>query len=157
MHRARRTCCLLVSLSLILLLCSTTHADDKAPPENTKNPETATAKIRRLQLERIEVLRQSVKFVTVAYRQGTLDFERVVSSQRKLLDAKLDMAQTRAERINVLAEQLKLAQQLLEFADQKFRVGLSTQLGVWEAKSAALRIEIELMKLRQLDTPQDDR
>ena len=157
MYPARSACCLLVSLSLILLLHSTMRAEDKTHAEDKQKPETATTKIRRLQLERIEVLRESVKFVTVAYRQGTLDFERVVSSQRKWLDAKLEVAETRAERISVLAEQLKLAQQLLEFADQKFRVGLSTQLGVWEAKSAALRIEIELMKLRQLDTPQDDR
>jgi outer membrane protein TolC len=108
-------------------------------------------KVRELQQKRVEVLREALQLVIAMYREGALDFRRVHSVQRDLLEAQLDMAKTREAQIEVLTSQLKIAKGSLAITEEMFKAGATTALDVHLARSAMLSIEIRLLKLRVMD------
>ncbi len=138
---------LLVSFSLAFV--ALLHLSARA--QESPNLETVNAQIRALQQKRVDVLQQAVEEAREQFRQGILDFQSVYATQRDLLDAQLDMAGTREERIRLLTSQLKIARDSLEISEMKFQNGLITSLDVHRATSAALRIEIQLLKLQRPD------
>lgn len=131
------------SLTFIVLLHLNTNAQE------TTNSGTTDAQIRKLQQDRVETLQRAVALALSQYQDGALDYRTVLVSQHNLLDAELDLAGTREDQIRVLASQLKIATRSLAFTKVKFRAGLVTQLDVLGAKSAKLRVDIELLRLRR--------
>jgi outer membrane protein TolC len=107
-----------------------------------------SSKIRELQAERVKLLERGMELVSMAYAKGSRDFAAVFELQLELLDAKLDAAASKEEQIAVLNSQLKVANQTHEMARQRFENGSVSQLDVIQAKAVALRIEIELLKLK---------
>ena len=120
----------------------TANAQERTSVKETK------AKIRKLQQERVEVLHQAAQVALAFYREGARDFRTVYSAQQDLLEAKLDMAETREERMAVLTSQLKTANGLLAVAEEMFQAGKITVLDVHQARSKNLSIEIRLLKMR---------
>jgi len=119
--------------------------------QEASNVETANANVRALQQERVDVLQRAVELALEQYRAGTLDYRSVHATQRDLLDAQLDIAETREERIGVLRSQLKVAKGSLAISEMRFESGQTSKLDVYQAKSAAIRIEIQLLKLLRMD------
>ena len=93
MYRIRSAIFVFSSLALAMVWHPSANAQE------TSNVETANAKVRTLQQERVDVLQRAVELALEQYRAGTLDFRSVHATQRDLLDAQLDMAKTREERI----------------------------------------------------------
>lgn len=127
-----------VLLSLILVGASFGGAQ----PEADK-PEDA---IRDLMNEREQVLQKLVDVAKAQYEQGNASLDSVISAERELLDAKLDSATTRGERIAIRESQLKLAQlrerkvaKLVEFADGSPR-------DLMTAKANRLTAQIQLLR-----------
>jgi len=145
MYRIRSA--ILVSSSLALAMVW--HPSANA--QETSNVETANANVRALQQERVDVLQRAVELALEQYRAGTLDYRSVHATQRDLLDAQLDIAETREERIGVLRSQLKVAKGSLAISEMRFESGQTSKLDVYQAKSAAIRIEIQLLKLLRMD------
>ena len=133
------------SLAFIVLLHLNTNAQE------TTNVGTANAQIRKLQQERVETLQRAVEFALMQYREGVRDYRTVFVLQRNLLDAELDLADTREDQIRVLTSQLKIAKGSLALTEARFRSGAVSELDVLEAKSARLCVEIKLLKLRRTD------
>jgi outer membrane protein TolC len=145
MNRLRST------LFVLFVAASIVPLQVTASAQESSDVETATAKLRELQQERVDVLQTAVKLALAQYRQGALDFKTVHAIQHELLDAKLDMAETREERIRVLSSQLKTAEGGLMIAEARFQAAQTISLDVHQAKSAGLRIKIQLLKLRQAE------
>ena len=95
--------------------------------------------------------------VSMAYAEGSCDFTSVFKFQLELLDAKLDTAASQQEEIAVLSSQLEFANQIHEMARQRYENGGASQLDVIQAKSVALRIEIELLQLKSALDSQTDK
>ena len=138
---------LLVSFSLAV--AAFWHLSTNA--QETSNVETANVQIRTLQQERVDVLQSAVEFALAQYRTGNIDFRSVYVTQSDLFNAQLDMADTREERTKILTSQLKIARGSLANSEARFQSGLTTTLEVCQAKSAALHIEIQLLKLLPID------
>lgn len=145
MHRLPST---LLVLSLPAWLVAW-HATASA--QEPTNLETAEAEIRSLQEERIDLLQRAVELALAQYREGVLGFKSVHETKRDLFDAQLEIAETREERIRLLTSQLNIAEAALAMAEARFQAALTTALDVHQARSAMLRIKIQLLKLRQVD------
>jgi outer membrane protein TolC len=111
-----------------------------------KDPTDFSSTIRELQAERVKLLERGMELVVMAYTEGSCDLTSMINLQFELLDAKLDAAESKEEEIAVLSSQLKVANQTLEMVRQRFESGRVSRLDVIQAKSVALRIEIEHLK-----------
>ena len=132
---------LMAGLLLLSLVLGQTE-----PAEDTMD---VSSKIRDLQAERVKLLERGMELVSMAYAEGSCDFTSVFKLQLELLDAKLDTAASKEEEIAVLSSQLEVANQTHEMARQRYENGSVSQLDVIQAKSVALRIEIELLKRKR--------
>ena len=150
MYRTRSALLVFSSLALAVLWHLSANAQETSNVE-TANVETANAKVRTLQQERVDVLQRAVELALEQYRAGALDFHSVYATQSDLLDAQLDIAKTREERIRVLRSQLKVAKESMAISEMRFDGGRTSKLEVYQAESAALRIEIQLLKLLRID------
>ena len=145
MYRTRSAILVVSSLALAMLWHSSANAQE------TSNVEAANTKVRTLQQERVDVLQRAVELALEQYREGALDFRSVHATQSDLLDAQLDMAETREERIRILRSKLKIAKGSMAISEMRFENGQTSKLEIYQAKSAALRIEIQLLKLLRKD------
>ena len=145
MYRTRSALLVFSSLALAVLWHLSANAQE------TSNVETANAKVRTLQQERVDILQRAVELALKQYREGELDFRSVHATQSDLLDAQFDMAKTREERISVLRSQLKVTKGAMAISEMRFESGQTSKLEVYQAKSAALRIEIQLLKQLRID------
>ena len=137
------------SVSLVFTLASFLlglHPTSTA--QESANSDATNARLQELQQERVDVLKQAVEVALELYGEGKRDFSVVRATQEDLLEAQLEMTQTRDERIRVLASQLKIAKGSLVVAEMRSRGGVTSVLDVHQAKSVVLRVEILLLKLQ---------
>lgn len=132
---------LLICVPAALLWCSLAAA------EVAKTADALEAEIRGLQKERITTLQRLVEISTDQYSQGRVDFTPVLVAHIELLDAELDGAETLAERIELVSNQLTSAKKAVKMAEDRVRFGAATAGDVFQAKSALIRIRISLLKL----------
>lgn len=118
-------------------------AEQERPPE-----EDYTAEIKELQQQRIATLADAAEYTLEMYKEGRHEFDRVVLAQADLVNARLDATEKPDERIALLEQQLKLAEAALDFADGRFRNGLTTRVDVLQAKANVLDIKIKLLRER---------
>jgi outer membrane protein TolC len=145
MIRLIATSLVLSLLSLFVPIYGSAESWEQDSREATKD------KIRKLQRERVDVLHQAVQVALAFYREGAKDFRTVDSVQQDLFEAKLDMAETREEKMAVLRSQLKTAKGWLAVAEEMVQAGRTTVLDVHQARSRILSIEIRLLKLLVMD------
>jgi outer membrane protein TolC len=117
--------------------------------EDTDQADEIDKKIRSLREERVGILQQAVEQVGKMYETGVTDFRSVVDFQLQLSEAKLELADTPAEKKAALEEQLDAAKEYVEFTNARFLTGSTSMLDVHLAKSNALRVEIELTLLQR--------
>ena len=139
------------SLALVALVYSSAHTQD------TPNLQTTDVQIRKLQQDRVNVLQHAVELSSRRYVGGDVSFLTVLAMQHDLLDAQLDMADSREQRIRFLTQQLHLAKTTLALAKKRFESQLTSELDVHVAKSAALGVEIQLLKLQRPAKDENDR
>ena len=143
-----------VVLSFLTLL---SPMDTVVIAQDQEDPGAINARIRRLQQERVETLQRAADLAQAQYREGTIGFRVVLAARQDLLEARLDMAETREEKAEVLTSQLKLARESLAVAEARYRAARTTLLDVHQAKSALLRVEIRLLKVRAPERPKQSK
>jgi outer membrane protein TolC len=119
-----------------------------ARAQESSSPDATNARLRALQQERVNVLKQAVELALAQYAEGMLNFGVVHATQMDLVEAQLEMAQTGEEQIKILTSQLKIAKGSLAIVEKRVRIGAASALDLHQAKSVALRIEIQLLKLQ---------
>ena len=100
------------------------------------------------------VLVGSVLAVQVAeqeYRTGRLDFESVLGLRRDLLNAELELAASREERIKLYKQFVEYATAWVETATELYKSGQVTQVDVLRAKAALLQSQIDLERAKSKD------
>jgi outer membrane protein TolC len=108
--------------------------------------ETPDAELQRLLQERIAILTKMSEFASAAHRQGAMSLSEVLESRRMLLSAKLDGAESKAERVKVLEEIVKLAEQTQAMTEQRAKSAEVSQLQVLKAKADVLEVKIKLQR-----------
>lgn len=98
-----------------------------------------------LRKERRDILRDAVKVSEALHRAGRMDFESISRITIKLLNAELDLALDRAERIALrkqIVERFKALEEVVAAQVNSARAGSNELL---EAKAARLQAEIDLL------------
>jgi outer membrane protein TolC len=80
-----------------------------------------------------------------------MDYHAIHFVQRELLEARLDVAETRQERAEQLASQLKIVKGSLAIAEARCIAGAVSKLDVHWARADVLHVRIQLLKLAETD------
>ncbi len=108
----------------------------------------ASKQLESLLQERRDTCRKLVEYVESQRRTGQVDIPSWIRASNQLVEAELDMAKTKAERIALrqkLVANLKQAEEFAEARD-KMGFGLDTAKTSLETKAARLKAEIELAR-----------
>jgi hypothetical protein len=105
------------------------------------------AQITALQKERVEILQQVVKIYLHQLKTGAEPLESVAAAQNELIDAQLDATDKPEERVALLTEQLKIAENVSDYYDSRFKSGFKISAAdVLRAKSHYLTVKIKLLR-----------
>lgn len=115
----------------------------------------ADATIRELLTERRDVLAQRVELLERLHEQGAIDYERLFSARDQLLEAELELATDKSERIALLGQRVEQMRTLEELLESRFGGGQVTETAALEATAARLQAQIELMRERVLPLDPD--
>jgi hypothetical protein len=108
-------------------------------------PAAADVKINKLQVERRDTLRRLLEVVTVRHRAGQGTVDNVIRAQAGLLDAELQLARTKEERIRMHEERVKNARGLENVLEHQYTAA-HVSIDQWlTAKAARLQAEIDLL------------
>jgi len=130
-----------LALLAIVVIGSFAFAQHQRKPESDS--------IATLMKEREQTLLQLVEIAKQSFEQGDGSIDSVIEAERDLLDARLESATTRQERIEIREAQLDLATQ------QEAKINKLTALGVVSPKDSKtakvnrLNAEIELLREKQ--------
>lgn len=96
--------------------------------------------------ERRDTLRQLVTDVEQRHRSGRATLDSVIRASNLLLDAELDLAKTKAERILVYEQQIRRLRALEKLVESRHKVGVpgGETADLLDAKAARLKAEIQL-------------
>ena len=113
------------------------------------------APVEKLLRERLALLVEAAKLNRAAYANAEVGFGEVASSQMDVLAARLELANTSAERIEIRRDMLEIAKQMEKVATQLLNRAEAPRVDMLKAKALRLQAEAEL-KREQLavDRPQ---
>jgi outer membrane protein TolC len=115
--------------------------------ENEKSPGTAPPSgADAAPAERRETLRQLVKAAEQHYRSGNTTLPSVIRASNLLLEAELEAAKTKAERIALYEKMVENLRELEKVAEAGYKAGVRPMDDVLEARAARLKAEIQLAR-----------
>ena len=128
------------------LLPPAAAAAPQAPSEPVQN---SLAELKALQKERIETLAKIAKLLKLQYNAGQVDFRRLVAAEMKLIDAKVESADTLSEGIALLEELLAMAKKVLDLTEARYQRGFRvSEIDLLESKTLYLDVKIRLLRER---------
>ena len=107
-----------------------------ADASTTKSPNTQKA-----QNEKIQAMQRALKIVEAQYRSGTAAPEECLAALGALLDAQLDAAKTKAERVAILQKVLDNQQNLEKITMARFQNGMCSEAEADKARAETLGAE----------------
>ncbi|MCA9046049.1 MAG: hypothetical protein KDA69_17100 [Planctomycetaceae bacterium] len=107
-------------------------------------PNSHLQRVQELLQERHDVLAQRVEMLEVLFKGSVVSPIDVSKARDELFAAKLELAQSRDERVAILKEQVANLQQIEKYCQVLVERGVANMSDVLEAKSNRLRVEIEL-------------
>jgi outer membrane protein TolC len=127
-------------LSLLLAFCNSVIADDKAEPSD---------KIKELKEKRLAVLVKISDILEERQRNGiVLHFDAVHKAKVDVLAARLDLAETKEDRIKVCEEAVKEATEWEAILKQSVEGGFASPIDLLKAQAATLESRIALEKAK---------
>jgi hypothetical protein len=136
-------CVVLFGFIVVSLLITRPALTDQQSEKKTVEP----TKMEQLQKERIDALEKIAAIVKgqLGYIATVVDFSK---AQEEVIKAKLDATDKPSERIALLEEQLKFAQDAFKYVDGQYKTGFAhvTEADSLHAKAHCLTIEIKLLK-----------
>ena len=93
---------LVAALSVFLLALSASYWSTAAQRAVEQPGRAQGDKVKELQKERLEILRQILKEATASFQAGTGSVDEVLEASRRALQAELDLCDTDKDRIAVL-------------------------------------------------------
>jgi RNA polymerase sigma factor (sigma-70 family) len=110
----------------------------------------ASSRVRELQKQRLAVLRELADIMKVRQRAGNVTAADVLTAERDVITAELELCATDKERVEVLERAVALEKQLEDLLAQQFRMGAGTvsPADILRVKAQRLRVEIDLEKAK---------
>jgi RNA polymerase sigma factor (sigma-70 family) len=107
-----------------------------------------TKRLRELQQERVKALEDQMLGQFERVKIGKDPLIQLIDVVRELAEARLDVAETREQRLSAVEEMLKTMRDVETQLVDLQAAGLQTKQGVAQAKAARLKAEIQLEKLK---------
>ncbi len=123
-------------------------------PQGKENPSLKTAaeksarKVKDLQKERIDTLKELVEQTAKLYQNARIEFAELLDARLLLLQAELDAAAKESERIAIYKQTIDALKGYEEWADARTKSGRGTQAAVLKIKARRLEVEIQLEQAR---------
>ena len=136
-------------IPLLCLVATSTCIVMFSQPAASQTEQNATSdkKLNSVLTERRDTLRQIVNIVESRRSQGDETIDNVIKARNELLDAELDIAKTRAERVRIREEQVKNFRNLENVLTRRHESGGEiTNVEVLVAKAVRLEAEIALLR-----------
>lgn len=131
---------LILTVLAVTLLMSSASSQEK-PKEKR---EESAKKVRELQKERIETLKELVDHAATSYKGGVASYEEVLEASMLLLKAELDAAEKDSDRITLYKKGVDALKEYEEVANANRQVGKGTVAAVLKIKAMRLEVEIAL-------------
>jgi outer membrane protein TolC len=130
---------ILTVLAVTLLMSS---ASSQEKPKERR--EESAKKVRELQKERIETLKELVDHAATSYKSGVASYEELLEASMMLLKAELDVAEKDSDRITLYKKGVDALKEYEDFAKMMKSVGKGTGAAVLKIKAMRLEVEIAL-------------
>ena len=137
-------CAVLLGFIVVSLLIARPALTDPQSEKKTAEP----TKLEELQKERIEALEKIVPILKARLDVNVITITDFSKAQEEVIEAKLDATDKPNERIALLEEQLKIAQDCFKYVDGQYKAGFQqvTEADSLHATAHCLSIEIKLVK-----------
>jgi outer membrane protein TolC len=139
---------LILTVLAVTQLMSSASSQEK-PKERR---EESGKKVRELQKERIETLKELVDQAATIYKHGVASYEEVLEARMMLLKAELDVAVKDSDRITLYKKCLDALKEYEEVANARMQVGKGTAVAVLKIKAMRLEVEIALEQAKAKET-----
>jgi len=138
----------LIIISLLCIVAMTTCVVLFGQPAVSQTGPNGTLpeKLTNLLIERRDALRQIADWVESRHRNGNETLENLMQARNELLEAELEVAKTRTERIRIREEQVSNVRLLEDRLSHLRENGEISAAEVLVAKAARLKAEIELLR-----------
>ena len=140
-----------VTLACLLLAVAFTFtprtAAHDAPPESSAGA-PADDDVKRLQRERLALLRQIVDVYRQRYRQGETSLADLFDKERAAHEAALELAETKEQRLQILQELLATARRRHEYVERQIEIAEAPGADALESRAQVLEAEIALARER---------
>ncbi|MEX1040660.1 MAG: hypothetical protein WDZ51_08525 [Pirellulaceae bacterium] len=113
---------------------------------SAENTESQDTEVRKLLLQKRDILQQQVKHFTQAHLMGKANYGEVLDAQMEVLGVELELAGSKADRIAVLESRVKNRQVLEVQMESQFRTGGVTQDKILTAKTEQIDAQIALLR-----------
>jgi outer membrane protein TolC len=127
---------------LLLLRVAVLSADEQ--PNSRPNRDAA----REILQERLAVLSEIANLQRKGYESGEIQLNDVLASEADVLFAKLELAQTAAERIAILETMVENARRLEDVVERLAEAAEATAVDRLKAKAFRLRAQADLVRAR---------
>lgn len=111
-------------------------------------PQPAAGKLPDLLQARVDTAAESRKLAERQFEQGTATFEDVLTWSRREIEAKLDLATTKADRIALLEGYVELARRGEAIAAKRAAAAVASPLDLQSARYERLGAEVRLARAR---------
>ncbi|WP_413432739.1 hypothetical protein [Crateriforma spongiae] len=144
---------ILIVTTVGLFVIQHSDADNQSSDRETRIDSTDDMDpvIRKLLTERRDTFKSLVEIVNESYLVGRAEHRQLIQVQNDLLQAELDLATTRSERLKLyqqLVDNLQAYEKLLE---ARFANGTTQQTDVLSTKADRLKAEVALRRQQILD------
>jgi hypothetical protein len=126
-------CLVAIGMGLMLVFCSSVWPQDA---------EKAKAQLKELQQKRLVVLEQMHDVARNLFQNARVELTEVLATERQLLAARLEFAETKQDRIKVCDDALKVAGELHALTEVRKQAARGTALAVLQAQDYELEIQI---------------
>jgi hypothetical protein len=127
-----------------------------AAPAGLGNLDAATqTKIRKLQIECRDELRECVRMRVLQLKAGQATLRDLMLDAEALLEAELEVATGAAERVKAHAAYLETARFVEKIAEVQFKAGLLPRVDTHRARAARLKAEVGWLKAGGKDTKKE--
>jgi len=119
-------------------------AEPQTPTQVQATDDAIHDQLRKLLLERKQILERIAEDFEVSFRHGTADMSEYGQAKKAALLAGIDLCNTKSERIEIHKEVVKLYRKLEEHDKRRVEAGMLGQRGL--ASVARLEAEIDLLR-----------
>ena len=108
-----------------------------------------SARIKGLMKERHAVLTKAADVVRVQYQAGLAPLSAVLQARQAVIEAGFELCETHAERIALLRQNLKVAEEIFKLTQAQLKVDRNGETGLLQAQATLLEAQIRLLREEQ--------